>query len=97
MNARLVGVKLEAVRVDAELEHDRGGARRRLPLARDALQEVAREHRPPLERDDARLELGEIEQLLNEGAEPLDVLQHGGQRRGLGRLDAVDEVLEHRA
>ena len=47
-----------------------------------------------VERHGARLELRELEQLLDEPAEPLDLPERGLQRRALDGLDPVDEVLE---
>ena len=50
-----------------------------------------------VERDGARLEAGEVEQLGDEPAEPLDLGEHGAAASsGSARLDAVDEVLERR-
>ncbi len=48
-----------------------------------------------LQRDRARLEAGEIEQLLDQPTEPLDLREHGLEGLGIGRGHAVDEVLEH--
>ena len=48
-----------------------------------------------IERQRARLEAGEVEQLLHEPAEALDLGEHRAQRLGIGVADAVDEVLEH--
>ena len=50
---------------------------------------------PAVERYAAGLEPRQVEQLLHETAEPLDLSEHRAQRLGIGRLDAVDEVLEH--
>ena len=43
----------------------------------------------------ARLEPGEVEELLHQAAEPLDLRQHRAERLGVGLGDAVDQVLEH--
>ena len=47
-----------------------------------------------LERDRSGLELGEVEQLLDERAEPLDLVEHLAHALRGDLLDAVDEVLE---
>ena len=89
--------------VDADLEIGRSGrgeeqhvalARRLAPVARQALEQRAGGNRGQLERHRSRLELGEVEQLLDEGAEPLDLLEHLAHRLRRDLLDAVDEVLE---
>ena len=49
------------------------------------------------ERHLARLQPGEVEQLLDQPAEPLGLRQHHLQRLGVRLLDAVEEVLEVRA
>ena len=50
----------------------------------------------PVEGDGAGLEPGEVEELGDEAAEPLDLGQHRVERAGIGGGDAVDEVLEGR-
>ena len=48
-----------------------------------------------VERQRARLEAGEIEELLHEAAEPFDLRQHRRERLGVGLVHTVDDVLEH--
>ena len=43
-----------------------------------------------------RLEPGEVEQLRHQPPEAVDLGEHRLQRRRVGRLDAVDDVLQHR-
>ena len=49
-----------------------------------------------VERHGAGLEAGEVEELGDEAAEPLDLGEHRVERAGIGGGDAVDEVLERR-
>ncbi len=49
------------------------------------------------ERDLAGLEPRELQQLIHEPSEPLDLGQHHAERRGVGFLHAVEEVLQVRA
>jgi hypothetical protein len=93
VQALLVGAQLEVGRLD---RHRHRNARRvELRLAHGLVQQHLNVEGLPVERHDARFEAGEIEQLLHEPAEPLHLRQHRAQRRGVGRFDAVDEVLEH--
>ena len=48
------------------------------------------------QRQRAALQPRQVEQLLDEPAEPLGLAQRRAQRGGIGRLDAVDEVLQQR-
>ncbi len=88
-----VGVEPEVARDDLDLEVHVGGVQLRLA-------DRVLEHRPHLERvaverQRARLEAGEVEELLHQPAEPLDLGEHRAQRLRVGLADAVDEVLEH--
>jgi hypothetical protein len=65
-----------------------------LPLPCDAAQQLACANRLPFERHDARFELREVEQLLDEVRQPFGLLQQPRERRRVRRLDSVDEVLE---
>jgi hypothetical protein len=65
------------------------------PLADDLVDDRADWDELAAERDGARLELREIEELLNEVAESLDLSQRRLERPPFDRLDTVDEVLEH--
>ena len=49
-----------------------------------------------VERHRARLEPGQVEELLDQAAQPLDLGEHRAERLGVGLGDAVDQVLEHR-
>jgi hypothetical protein len=46
------------------------------------------------QRDLARFEPRQVEQLIDEAAQPLDLREHHLERRGVGLLHAVEQVLE---
>jgi hypothetical protein len=66
------------------------------PVGCDAFEQCPRRNAPSFERGGAGFELRQVEQLLDEGAEPLDLAQHLVERGHVHGLDAVDQVLEPR-
>ena len=89
-----VGIEREVIGFDRDRQADVAGvqpglAHRELEHRRDL-------EDPPVEGNAARFEAREVEELLHQPAEPLDLGEHGAERLGVGRLDAVDEVLQHR-
>ena len=94
VQALVVAVERQVLGLHRHREADRSGVQPRLP-DREVEHRADLEH-APVERHAARLEPRQVEQLLHEPAQPFDLGEHGAQRLGIGRFDAVDQVLEHR-
>ncbi len=89
-----VAVGLEAGLVDVHLDHD---ARRvELLLAHRVLEHRRDREVLAVERDGAGFEPGEVEQLHDQTAEPLDLGEHREEGVRVGGGDPVDDVLERR-
>ena len=87
-----IAVGREIGRVDCDRDVDPG--RMQALLAHRVRQERLDAERGALERHRAGLEPGEVEELLDQPAQALDLLEHRVEGLGIGVGDAVDEVLE---
>ena len=92
MHALGIAVGGQVVGLDVDGDLDRGHVQ---PLLAHRVREQRLD--PELgavERHGARLEAGEVEELRDEAAEPLDLVQHRPERLRIGVGDPVGEVLE---
>ena len=96
MHAPNVHVQHEIVRSRRDREVHALCLRSRAPLVGDVGEQLAGRNRLPLERHSPGLELGQIEQLLDQVAKALDLGERALQGLAARLLDAVDEILEPR-
>ena len=86
-----VGLHLERLGdVDVEPHRPTGGHE----VGHDLVDQGADPHRPEPQRCHARLHAGELEQVTDQGADPLGLVDRAAEVGGVGRADAVGEVLE---
>ena len=92
MDAFGVPVRSEVMVVDAHVDRD---ARVVELLFSDGVREHGfHGEGVPVQRDGARFEPREVQELGDQPTQPLDLVQHRLEGRGIRRCDAVDQVLE---
>src|SRR5215831_7211257 len=66
----------------------------RANLGRGGLDRLRDQEVLPVNPDRTRFELGQLQQLVDQPAQPLDALEHGGDGFLIERLDTIGEVLQ---
>ena len=77
-----------------DVGHDGDLRADRADLGRGVRDDLADAELKPVDPDAARLELGQLQQLVDEPAQPLGALEHGPDGLAVQHLDAVGQVLQ---